>query len=204
LSHKSEKQIRIDRRKEFQTAERKEQYELKERRIKRSWKQEKKEQEKREKQEKKEREHREKQERKAREKQEKQERKQHEKEQKTRLRKIKEDSKHSHADIVDASPSADTVKLRTKTGDKVGTRTYRLSTTHGLTPERVTKEKELKEAKKQGESEHHRNIRIKTRQSEITERREQLAKESKKEEEPRSAYREHEHKQKEMIRRRES
>jgi len=114
---------------------------------------------------------REEQEHKKREKREKKERKQKEREQKTKLRKIKDDQSKSHADIVEASTSADTVKLRTKTGDKVGTRTYRLSTTHGLTPERVTKEKELQEAKKHGESKHHRDIRIKTRQSEITEKR---------------------------------
>jgi len=34
---KSEKQSRIDRKKEFQAAERKEQYALKERRVKRDW-----------------------------------------------------------------------------------------------------------------------------------------------------------------------
>jgi len=149
-----------------------------------------KEREKRAKQEKKEHEHREKQERKAK-----------EKKSKERLRKIKEDAKKSHADIVEANPHADTLKLRTQTDGKMGTRTYRLSTTHGLTPERITKEAELSEARERGESKHHRDIRVNTRQTEITERASRLAKQ---EEEVRRGHREHEHKQKEMIKRRES
>jgi hypothetical protein len=113
---------------------------------------------------------------KEREKREKQEQKQQDKERKTRLRRIKEEHDKSHADIVEANPHADTIKLRTQTDGKPGTRTYRLSTTHGLAPERLSKEREMEEARKQGESEHHRNIRIKTRQSEITEHKEPKSK----------------------------
>lgn len=115
------------------------------------------------------------------------------------LRKISEGSGKSHADIVEANPHADTIKVRTQTNGKSGTRTYQLSTTHGLSPERVTKETEIKEARERGESERHQHIRIKTRQTEIDERQQ-----AKEEEEGRRAYREHERKQTEMIQRRES
>jgi len=89
---------------------------------------------------------------------------------KAALRKIPESGGKSHADIVEANPHADTIKIRTQVNGKPGTRTYELSTTHGLSPERVTKEAEIKEARERGESEHHRDIRLKTRQGEITER----------------------------------
>lgn len=89
---------------------------------------------------------------------------------KTVLRKIPGKDDTSHADIVEANPRADTVKLRTLTDGKPGTRTYDFSTTHGLSPERVTKESEIKEGRERGEAERHLHIRTKTRQGEITER----------------------------------
>lgn len=88
----------------------------------------------------------------------------------SRLRKIPDGGDKSHADIVEANPRADTVKLRTFVDGKPGTRTYELSTTHGLSPERVTKESEVKEGRERGEAERHLYIRTKTRQGEITER----------------------------------
>jgi hypothetical protein len=88
----------------------------------------------------------------------------------TILRKIPEGKDRSHADIVEANPHADTIKIRTQTDGKPGTRTYRLSTTHGLATERINREREIEEAQQRGESEHHRDIRLKTRQGEITER----------------------------------
>lgn len=115
------------------------------------------------------------------------------------LRKISEPGGKSHADIVEANPHADTIKIRTQVNGKPGTRTYELSTTHGLSPERVSKDAEMKEARERGESERHQHIRIKTRQTEIDEKRQ-----AKEEEEGRRAYREHERKQMEMIQRRES